>query len=309
MTESANTPWHILGAGAIGSLWASYLLRREHPVTLLCRTPEQLDSWWDNPFLTLVKDGQRFKYQPATESTRLKTPISKLLITTKSYDTEAAVETVAPRITSETRILILQNGMGAQQTVAERFPDAAVYAAVTTEGAYRTGPQQVVHAGTGLSWLGPMNDNARQAGAAPLQALLNLELKSRYEEDIATRLWQKLAINSAINGLTALHDCENGQLLENADYYAEMTRLCEEAEQVAAALQQPLFDHPLIEAAAGVARATAGNLSSMLQDVRHQRPTEIDFINGYICRMADKLTIEVPENQRVLTAIEALRNR
>ncbi|MCW9051026.1 MAG: 2-dehydropantoate 2-reductase [Motiliproteus sp.] len=298
MTSSDSQSWHILGAGAVGSLWANYLLRNKQPVCILCRSPEQLDAFWDNPFLTLVVDGQRYKSQPKTELFSSNQPIHKLLVTTKSYDTLEAIQSVAHRIDRSTQIVVLQNGMGNQQSVAELFPNSAVYAGTTTEGAYRTGPHQVVHAGRGKTWFGPFNKAANDQGGEPLQALLDLDLVSDYEDSIHTRLWQKLAINCAINGLTAIHDCRNGKLLESP-YLEEMIQLCDEVELVAAKLNQPLFPHPLIDAAKGVAKATGENLSSMLQDVRHQRQTEISSINGFLCRQAEQLSIPVPHNQQL----------
>ncbi len=299
MTQPQATPWHILGPGAIGSLWASYLLRAGHAVTLLCHTPEQLDGFWDNPSLTLVADDQRYKYQPETESINHSGPIAKLLITTKSYATEAAVRGIAHRIGPQTVILVLQNGMGPQQRLAEQFSQAPVYAGTTTEGAYRTGPQQVVHAGHGETWLGPLNTTAAALDATPLAELLALELPSRYDRDISTRLWQKLAINCAINGLTAIHDCRNGALTAVPAYRQQMQTLCEEFSRVAEALQQPLFEDSLFDAAQAVAEATADNISSLLQDVRHNRDTEIDFLNGFLCTKAAELGIKVPAHQQL----------
>ncbi|OMH30347.1 ketopantoate reductase family protein [Motiliproteus sp. MSK22-1] len=305
-----KTSWHILGAGAIGTLWANYLMRNEVPVTLLCRTAEQLDSFWDNPFLTLISESRRHKYQPDTEHIEVETPISHLLVTTKSYDCGDAIDSVSHRIDQNTVVVILQNGMGPQQETAKRFPNTAIYAGTTTEGAYRTGPQQVVHAGKGYSWFGPINEKAQQLGQAPVSALLNLELDSHFDPAIEIRLWQKLAINCAINGLTAVHDCNNGELATNPRLHQQMIKLCDEFEIVARQLtlpfNQPLFDKPIIEAATAVAQATSSNFSSMLQDIRHQRKTEIDFINGFICKKAAELNIEVPHNQRLLKQVHEL---
>lgn len=306
MVETQKTPWHILGAGAIGSLWANYLMKAGLPVVILCRTPEQLDSFWDNPFLTLIEEGQRHKYEPKTELINSGKPIEQLLVATKSYNTEAAVASVADRINAKTRIVILQNGMGPQQQVAHNFPDSPVYCGTTTEGAYRTGPQQVIHAGLGETWIGPLNEQALQQGQQAIRSLFNLELKTTYELDIHNRLWKKLAINCAINGLTAIHDCHNGELLSNDQYRQELQALCLEFETVAAALQQPLFDSPLIQAVENVAQATAENLSSTLQDARNQRTTEIEFLNGFICQKAKELSLEMPHHQRILNQVRHL---
>ncbi len=306
MVDTEKTPWHILGCGAIGSLLANYLMKEETPAVVLCRSPEQIDSFWDNPFLTLIEEGQRHKYQPITEMVNHPKPIEQLLVTTKSYDTLDAIESVAHRITPQTRIVLLQNGMGPQQQLVDRFPESPIYCGTTTEAAYRTGPQQVIHAGFGNTWIGPFNVASETLGQAAIQTLFEIDLVTHYEPDILHSLWKKLAINCAINGLTAIHDCHNGELLENPEYQQELHALCEEFEQFAKTLQQPLFDGPLIDAVNAVASSTAENISSTLQDTRNQRRTEIDYLNGFICRKAESLGITLPTHQRVLSAVKQL---
>lgn len=304
--QSETSPWHILGCGAIGSLWANYLMKANIPAVVLCRTPEVLDGYWDNPFLTLIEGGTRHKYQPITEMISHPKPIKQLLVTTKSYDTVDALNSIAHRITPETRIVLLQNGMGVQRRISDLFPNNPVYCGTTTEGAYRTGPQQVIHAGIGETWFGPYNSAAEQAGKSAIKSLFNIELTSYYEDDISNRLWKKLAINCAINGLTAIYDCHNGELLKNNKYRQELKTLCDEFEQFAHKLGQPLFSEPLFNAVSAVATSTAENISSTLQDIRKQRRTEIDYLNGFICRKAKENGLELPNHQRVLMQVKEL---
>ncbi|MFT6913929.1 MAG: 2-dehydropantoate 2-reductase [Motiliproteus sp.] len=312
-TQAAEIPtitpppeqWHILGAGAIGSLWACYLQLSGRQPRLILRNAA-LQRF--NGTLLLCDADTRQEILLSAELADSNLPIQRLLLTTKSYDALSAVESVRHRLGSASVIVLLQNGMGQQQQLAERFPDLAIYAGTTTEGAYlkSTGQQQqLVHAGRGASWLGPINARAADRGSTVLDSLLRLSLTTGYDDKIQNRLWHKLAINALINGLTAIHNCQNGQLALNPDYREQMRQLCGEVEQLAIALQQPLFDRPLLEVAVEVATATADNYSSMLQDVRNRRPTEIKYINGYICRQAERLGIDTPCNQALVDHISS----
>ena len=86
-------------------------------------------------------------------------------------------------------------------------------------------------------------------------------------------------INAVMNPLTALEDVPNGALLEQPD---RVLGLCEEL--------LPLLEHhglrrPLafwVDKVLQVARLTAANSSSMRQDLRHHRRTEIDYMNGFV---------------------------
>jgi 2-dehydropantoate 2-reductase len=57
-----------------------------------------------------------------------------------------------------------------------------------------------------------------------------------------------------------------------------------------------------------VARKTAENKNSMLQDILNGRPTEIEFMNGRILKLANKLEMEVPYNKILTYLIRGLEH-
>lgn len=299
-----RSSWHILGAGSVGLLWGAHLSLNAVDVRFIVRTPQRLTDL-AKP-LTISGKTTAVTAPCSTELAGHEMPIDRLLVTTKSYDCHNAVKSISHRLTKDCLIVLMQNGLGQHQHVNELLPDHAIYAATTTEGAYQQGATELIHAGSGESWIGPINSTALQRGKEGLGSLLKLSLKTAFDSDINQRLWQKLAINAAINGLTAKHNCRNGELVSNPQYFSEMEQLCSEVETVASALNQPLFDQPLIEHARKIAEATANNYSSMLQDVRNGRRTEINFINGFICQQADKQSICVPHNRALVSTVLAL---
>ncbi len=302
--------WHILGAGAIGCLWAANL-QSAQPVTLLVRP----DGAATHPLLDglqLELGSNTQKSSPRVESTAEASPIRRLLVTTKSYQCESAVAAIRQRLTPDAQVILLQNGMGCQQQAARLLAGIPVYAGTTTDGAFRRTPNTLVWAGRGETWFGPLNNLAKQQGSTPLEPLLSTQLQAGYDEAIENRLWRKLAINAAINGLTALHNCRNGALAENPAYRQEMATLCQEIAQLARTLNIPLSDQEtsadqLLQTALRIARATAKNYSSMQQDVAYGRQTEIDFINGYISAQAKKVGVATPANDALVRKVRALR--
>ncbi len=310
--------WHILGAGAIGCLWAAKLqVKRQakrqasQPVALLVR-PDNAATHPLRDGLQLEQGGATYRSAPRIESTAATSPIRRLLVTTKSYQSEGAIAAIRRRLAPDAHVVMLQNGMGCQQQAARLLVDIPVYAGTTTDGVFRRTPNHIVWAGQGESWFGPLNAAAKQRGSSPLTPLLTTQWQAGYDEAIEDRLWRKLAINTAINGLTALHNCRNGALAENPVYRQEMARLCQEVALLARTLNIPLSDQVtrpelLLETALQVARATADNYSSMQQDVAHGRHTEIDFINGYISAQAKELGVATPANDALVKNIRALR--
>jgi 2-dehydropantoate 2-reductase len=128
-----------------------------------------------------------------------------------------------------------------------------------------------------------------------------------WDPAIGQSLWLKLAINCAINPLTALHRCRNGELAGPA-LAPLLATLCEEIMQVSAAAGFGAVTGDLPAQVAAVVHATANNRSSMLQDVLAGRGTEIDYITGYLLGVASHHGIAVPENESLYRSIVNLGN-
>jgi 2-dehydropantoate 2-reductase len=172
---------------------------------------------------------------------------------------------------------------------------------VTTSGATLAGPGLVHPGGEGPVWLeahprlGPL--------AAALQAA---GFEVRQVENADSLVWGKLVVSAAINPLTALLRVPNGELLERPAARRRMAGLAQETAAVAAALGIRLpFDDPAA-AAEEVARQTAGNRSSMLQDVERGAPTEIDAICGAVVRLGESAGVATPLNRRIWRQVKAL---
>jgi 2-dehydropantoate 2-reductase len=158
----------------------------------------------------------------------------------------------------------------------------------------------VVSAWPATVTLGDPDDAAVGGLAAMLQ---RAGIAVRRVPDIEPELWKKLAVNCAINPLTALRGVPNGALLEDPDTRALMVAAASEVAAVAAA--RGLLIEDAAGAALEVAGATAGNRSSMLQGMERAAPTEIDALCGAVVREARKLGVAVPVNERLWREVRA----
>lgn len=293
--------WHILGAGSIGCLWAAHLAKAGHRVTLILRNAERLATFKATPYITLETQSGNEQIPVEASIADNTLPITNLLITTKAYDTENALRSVGQHLSTNTNIVVLQNGMGAQQKAADITESKRMWAGSTTDGAWLRQPFHVVFAGKGETRVGPLTDTSLPCIPEGLTPSPDLTLIA--DTEIELSLWRKLAINCAINPLTAYYDCRNGALAEDIEKRQHMALLCQEIEQVALAKGLALFPQGVFTQAEAVAIATGENLSSMLQDVRHQRKTELDYITGYLLREAEKQGISLPANQQLFLDI------
>ncbi|EPJ47167.1 MAG: hypothetical protein OFPI_32350 [Osedax symbiont Rs2] len=294
-----------MGTGAIGTLWAAKFLQHSMPCRLLHRSnPEQSGDVISCKLRLIKLDNSQHSYDIDSESIYHDSEISRLLVCTKSYQSVEAIKPLIPRLGDTATVLILQNGMGQHQQLAALLPELQILLASTTEGALTRSALEVKHSGAGISSFGSLNHSSR------INPVIKAELariNMQPEQDIEAVLWSKLSINCIINPLTAIHNCRNGQLLQNPQLLSLTQQLCAEIEAVSAAMGRPDKATSLFDKVCTVATATCQNFSSMQQDILFKRGTEIDFINGYLQQHADRLNIPCPLNRQIISQIKHLQ--
>ncbi|AWL12447.1 2-dehydropantoate 2-reductase [Saliniradius amylolyticus] len=224
-----------------------------------------------------------------------------LLLPLKAYQVQSMLEQVSPYLSTQTLVL-LHNGLGVLEKARHLAPECSFIQGITRLAAYKQQHRvtQTAQGDTHLSWVSEVNQSREQKVHAVLEELLS---PVYWHQDLSEALWRKLVVNSVINPLTALHQVRNGQLSQ-PQYQAQIQTLIDEAR----ALMQGLGirgHEDLERAVAEVIEQTSDNYSSMYQDLMQQRPTEIDYINGYLCQEGQRLGIATPEHQAVLEAIHA----
>ena len=265
----------ILGPGAIGRLLAHSLTplaavtligRRSLPGQQTLTTPEG-ETRVQLLNMLAVADLESDAHEPP----------AFVHITTKAMGAEAALESIASVIPPSTPLVLWQNGFLAQPRITQAWP-GPVMCATTTEGAYLTGDNGVVHAGRGATFVGDLHHQHGAVSQALAETLSQAGLATTAVGDIRSRLWQKLAVNAAINPLVALHGVRNGELSTEA-YSSRVKAVVKE---VAAIMQAEGIQPPKGEQGETawmalvwqVVESTANNKASMLQDVEAKRPTE-----------------------------------
>lgn len=216
---------------------------------------------------------------------------------------------------ADAAVVLFQNGIGHVERLQAALPGRLLLTAVTTEAALRTGPASVRHTGTGETWIG--SEIVQPAAQTRLGIALN-NVRKRLEKagfsvflsnEIKQRVLRKLLINSVINPLSAIWRVTNGELPNAPERLTAMQALFRESVRILrrhGGLQEEA-DAALWEAVLEVCAATSANRSSMLQDVLAGRPTEIDAMNGHICRMAAEVGEPSPWNEIVATLVKAIQ--
>ena len=263
----------IIGLGAVGTLFAHFLNRAGVTPCAVTRTPWSPAISWGG----------------VVEPVRVRWGVCDArysIVAVKAYDTEGAI----PHIRGVP--VVAQNGIGGAERVAEAVGMAVV--AVVNYGVTRVAGRVEVR-GVGEivlpSTVSDLADLLERGGA-----------RVRVVEDVTPWRWLKLAVNAGINPVASILDAPNGVILEDPDARALAEAAAREAGDAARAVGVVLPRDP-VEAMLDVARATASNVNSMLQDLRACRRTEVDFINGVVARMGGRV------NEALWRLVKALERR
>jgi len=268
-----NSTWHILGTGAIGGLFACRLKAAGATVVLCSR-----DAAAAEQTIVLHENGEPRSLSFPNEPLAAATPISHLLLTTKSYDATDAMKSVAHRLQKDAVVVAMMNGMAHVSSIPKLAPQPKVVFASTTAGCHRSGDEWIP-AGNGQTLLGTLDRHH----TAPLwlttwqAAMPNVS----WVTDIEQRLIEKVAINACINPLTAANTIRNGELLA-PEYHPFLDEVIAEVESILMAMNQTEISTNLRSRVHQVISDTAENRSSMATDVQNKRKTEINEIVGWL---------------------------
>ena len=286
----------VIGAGAVGCYYGGLLLRAAHDVTFIGRQPH-VDAINAHG---LLLDTQVFKgHLPAKAATDASSLASSdlVLFCVKSADTEQAGRSLAGRLRPDTAVLSLQNGVDNAQrlrTVTGHY----VIPAVVYVGSEMAGPGHIRHHGGGALVIG-----ASPASDVLAQTLNAAGIQTTIAGDIEATQWTKLITNCAFNALSAVAAISYGPMMQVDGAREVIASAVQEATDVAracgVAIQDDLFEQIMKTPA-----AMPNQSSSTAQDLARGKPSEIDFLNGYVVRKGTELGIPTPTNQALQVMVK-----
>jgi len=299
----------IIGPGALGTMLAINLAEGGGlDIWLIDRDSDRAAALAVAPLVLELAEQRSLKSDKIRVTASPAGPFSFIILAVKSADVAAGLAAAVPLSGPDTMVISMVNGLDhLEQMRAWPGPGLAA-AGVTAMGATLLSPGRVRFGGAGLTRFGLVGQ-VTPAGRKNLRQLAEIfsraKMAARTCDDIAQEIWNKLLVNVGINGLTAIHDCRNGELADDPDLAVQLAAAVREAARVGEGLGFSFTEDPVARAIE-VCRATADNISSMLQDIRKGKKTEIMAINGAVVRLGKELGIKTPVNRRIMDRVLAL---
>lgn len=287
----------VFGAGAMGSLIGG-LLSVHNDVVLVGRQ-DHIDAIRKHGLRISGKTVRLVHPRVATHITSSLHP-DLVLLSTKAYDT---AEAMAPlrRFARSSVFLTLQNGLDNPDIIARTAE--RVIAGTVSHGVTLLGPGEIRHAGIGETIIGPWK-GVTQADVVRVRDLIDeAGLRTKVTDDVRSELWGKVIVNAAINPLAALAGVPNGRLVQDRNLARLLDDVGREALAVAHTAGARLDPDDVLRRTRHIARRTAANRSSMLQDLDVGRLTEVDSISGALAALGEKDGIPMPATRRAVDRV------
>lgn len=244
-----------------------------------------------------------------------------VLVTVKALATEEAARAIAAHAPASALVISLQNGVRNAEVLREALPGRTVLAGMVPFNVAERSEGHV-HRGTGVGKLA-VEDHALLEPWLPLFAVAGMPIEPA--ADIAGVQWGKLLINlnnavSALSGVTLMEQ------LRQRDYRRAWAMTLKEAlalvkragitpvdtlpmplDLMPAIMSLPdrLYGFIVAQSGGGRARVDPHARSSMADDLARGRPTEIDYLNGEVVRLAERLGRRAPLNARMVELVHA----
>jgi 2-dehydropantoate 2-reductase len=313
----ADRPIGVAGAGSIGCFVGGMCAAAGRRVALLAR-PRVIGEIEGNGLGLTSFDGHDRTIASnrlmLSEHPSIFEDAGTVLVTVKSTDTAEMADAIARHAPADAVIVSLQNGVGNTSILRERLPGRRVLAGMV--------PFNVVARGEGRFHRATSGDIVIEQDDAGTAAQLSVPgLKMRSSANIAGVQWGKLLVNLN-NALNALADLPLRQQLAQrswrmlfADQMAEGLAAIRadgikpvSPTPVPAGLTPHLLRLPDVvfgTLLGGTMKIDPEARSSMWEDLRRGRRTEIDYLQGVIIAAADRHGLQVPLSRRIVALIRS----
>ena len=294
----------VVGAGAIGSLFAAHLAQLDEvEVWAFDVSAAHVDAI-NARGLRLTGKADILSTVHARTNAADIPPCEFGIVAVKSEYTAAAMASAAS-VFVDGAVASVQNGIGNEELIADYVP--RVIRGTTLAAGALTEPGVVRFDATGGTWLGPFEP--KPASMDEVTALARYidssGMTAHALADARGAQWTKLVFNAAGNALAAITGLSVGQLGDDERLRPLMNSLIAESEQVASALGITLDSDPRAMLDDAVLNAY-GHHPSMLQDVAARRHTEIDVLNGGIVAAGREAGIPTPLNEAVVAIVHGI---
>jgi 2-dehydropantoate 2-reductase len=297
----------VIGAGAMGSIYASFLAQSNNDVLAI--------DLWEDHINAINTNGLRvsgFSGDKTVKNIKVSKDINDakgyelFIIATKAAGVGPVASKLSKIVSKDSIILTIQNGLGAGERIASFMPSENILLGVAQGfGASMIGPGHAHHNNMSMIRIGEMNGGITQRLENLVQVWCDAGFNAKSFEDIEQLIWEKFVCNVAWSGSCSIFKKTLGQVMENEDMFNIAKGCALEARKMGDLRKVNFTFDDTVDYITEFGKKLLNSKPSMLQDVEAQRLSEIDAINGMVVTLGKEHNVETPYNSAVSSIIKA----
>jgi 2-dehydropantoate 2-reductase len=299
----------IIGSGGVGGYFGARLAQAGNDICFVARGAHleamQTRGLMLKSILGDVQIGRARFVSTLAESG----PADLILVAVKAWQVAELAPQIAGLLGAGTLVLPLQNGVLATEELTAALPAEQVLSGLCRIISYVEAPGVIRHTAVEPSIVYGFRDPALNVKAAPLKTLFEQAgIKARCSADIEADLWKKF-IAICVSGYLALTRSTYGELRSCKETRATMQALFEEVAMVGRRSGVVIEEDFVARTMAVIDTFPPETTASLTRDIWEGKPSELDYQNGAVVRLADKLGVDVPVNRFIYHSLLLMERR
>ena len=297
----------VIGAGAMGSIYASFLAQNKNEVLAI--------DLWEEHLNVIRESGLRvsgFSGDKTVKNITVSNDINDakgyelFIIATKASGVGAVASKLSKIASKSSIILTIQNGLGAGERIASFMPTDNILLGVAQGfGAAMVGPGHAHHNNMSMIRIGEMNGGMTSRLETLVKTWCDAGFNAKAFDDIEQLIWEKFVCNVAWSGSCSIFRKTIGQVMESEEMFNIAKGCAIEAKKMGDIKKVNFTFDETVSYITEFGKKLLNSKPSMLQDVEAKRLSEIDAINGMVVTLGHQYDIETPYNTAVSSIIKA----
>lgn len=268
----------IIGSGAIGIFYGSMLIKAGEDVHFLLHNDYDYVREHGLKINSAIRESFNLPTIQAYNNTKDMPPCDYVFVCLKTTQNQKLLpQLLPPLLKDDTVVVLIQNGLGVENDVAEMFPTAQIAGGLAFISCNKIGPGEIYHLAHGDLSIGNFNVKNREKLETLKTIFTSQQISCIFSEDLPMLRWRKLLWNIPFNGMTVVLNAQTDKLMANEALVNLSKQLMEEVILGARACGVNL-DPQLPEQMIPYTKAMAAYSPSMKLDYDYKRPMEIHYI-------------------------------
>ena len=297
----------MVGAGSVGGYFGAHLAKHNPNVSFLLR-PKTLAAVQRQGLTIRSASGTLIVHPPAASDAHQLPKPDLIILAVKAYDLDEVMAQIEPVLTDRTVILTLQNGIDTEDRIIARLKRDCVVGGVAFIYSKIASPGVIDHYKKGNVAIGELMGHESERLLQIRDLFASAGIPCQLSKDIRRSKWEKMCWNCVFNPLTVLIDDKVSKALDHPEMMSVIRQIVGEITAVSAALKVPLpADMP--ERVVKWTQEIRDIHTSMYDDWKAGRQTEIMSLNGYITDQGRVLGIPTPVNEALTVMIKTITEK